>query len=243
MTGCRVGEKCEPSPLALGAVPIQLPVWDGSEAWHRAANLVTSGQYGICLGLRDDYNNTRRLLRPLAAITTLSLGFSVWSGFSTPEAVAAAPSADKSSKPTKADHSTGKTGAIVGGVLGASTGAWGAYEHWRLLQIPQAYALRNCDRVIATVKGGDVVPLLDDSREFQAVEWCVGAQVLMGDCTPPRRLPSVTEWSIEPLTAQQIALGVGVVIVGAAAVYTGVAEAAALAELAASWGWVPALAL
>lgn len=237
MSECRIGQICDSSALITGALAAPKAVTVGSDAWNRASELVRSGQYSECLRLRDDEKNIRRLLPALGTMTIAGALSSFWMGLTTSEARAATPA------PAKAKPDESKFGAAVAGAFTLAVGTWGAAEHWRLHGIPAARAKLGCDEIIKAVEVRALPVVSTQSHEFQATAYCSGAAVLMGDCVPQRRLANGYEWSTEPLTPQQIAVGAGVVIVGAAAVYTGVAGVAALAEVAASWGWVPALAL
>lgn len=236
MSECRIGQICDSSALITGAL-VAPPAKFGDENWQRASELIGSGVYSQCLRLRDDAVNTRRLLPVLAGATAIAATTTLWTGFSTSEAHAAAPS----SKKDKPD--AGKTPAIIAGVFTLAFASWGAREHWILRNIPAAYAKLNCDEVLRAVN--KALPSVHSAlrQQFQGLAYCSGAAVLMGDCVPQRSLPSAVVWSNEPMSPRDIAVGVGVVVAGALAVYTGVAEVAAVAELAASWGWVPALAL
>lgn len=237
MSECRIGQICDSSALITGAVATRREVIVGNEAWNRASELLKSGQYSECLRIRDDESNIRRLLPALGTMTIAGGLSSLWMGLATSEARAEAPT------PTKSKPDGSKVGAAVAGVFALAVGAWGAVEHMRLLGIPAARAKLGCDEVIKAVELRTLSVVSEQPHEFQATGYCSGAAVLMGDCVPQRRLAAGYEWSTKPLTPQQIAVGAGVVIVGAAAVYTGVAGVAAVAELAASWGWVPILAL
>lgn len=237
MSECRIGQICDSSALITGALAAPRAVAVGSDAWNRASELITSGQYSACLRLRDDANNIRRLLPALGTLTVVGGGSSLWMGLTTSEA-RAAPLTPAKSKPAE-----GKVGALVAGAITLAFGAWGAIEHWRLRGIPAARVKLGCDEIIRAVEVRALPVVSTQHHAFQATGYCSGVAVLMGDCVPQRSLPNGYEWSTEPLTPQQIAVGAGIVIVGAAAVYTGVAGVAALAEVATSWGWVPALAL
>lgn len=195
-------------------------------------------QFAECLQLRDDVVLTRRLLPVLLGGTVVSGGAAAGLGLLTPsEAQAAVSDSAKSSPPPPA-----KVGAALAGLI-AVAGALGVgIEMKKLHQSRAAYASKNCDEVIKAVQTKSE-PVFDRTQIFQGLGYCSGVDALVGDCEPPRHLSNGYVWSTEPVAVRDVAVGVGVLAVGALAVYTGVAEAVALAELAASWGWVPALAL
>lgn len=233
MSVCRAGLNCNHVVLSE-AVPLRVP---GAVALQRTPDEIKAAVQAelqpliVCWRLRDDIRN-HRFLRNASGVLTGggALGTSLWG----------------------ATHSGDdrKKGLMVGG--GATAlGALGlAHQSYNINVAEKAFLANKCSELIAqrdakSVVGSqsrfsDVVFQGDFGANFDS---CPGADVLTRGCIPVRRIESSTVWSNEPLTPQQIAVGAGIVIIGAAAVYTGVAGVAALAEAVASWGWVPALAL
>lgn len=193
MPECRVGQICDSSALITGAAaPLLLMATDAGRERQRASEYVANGSYTECLRLRDDYENTRRLL-PVLAVGTAALGVTtLWAELSTSEAEAA-PSAPVPSAPEP-----GKIGAIVAGIFTAAVGGWGAHEHWHYLKLPGAYARMNCEEVLRTVNETRSEPLVRPQK-FQETETCSGVDILVGDCVPQRRLSGEYEWSTEPV--------------------------------------------
>ncbi len=181
MSECRVRESCDSSAMIT---EITSPLPAATSAGSGLSPVSGDGvddRFFECLRLRDDLHNTRRLLPVLATVTVAGAAATLWTGLSASDAQVARP---PSAKPKSA---ASEMVTLLAGIITVGVGGWGAYEHWRYLQLPNAYASLHCDEVFIKVKKIAPEPLEMESWE----------EIPTGLYEPPRRLSVGSELPAE----------------------------------------------
>lgn len=123
-------------------------------------------------------------------------------------------------------------------------GGWAGWELYQARQVKNEWNAMQCAGVLKLFHPERATAPVPTAEARVATAPCVGADVLMGNCTPVRRLAPSYEWSTQPvLTTDALYLVGGVVLVAVVWEVAATYSAASATSTALEWAWAAATAL